>query len=100
MTVSHLRFGPEPIRSTYLIDEADFVACHQFGLLEKMKVARPGPARAPRSCSTARTVPTRSGTTCPREVQQQIVDKGIDLWVIDAYRRGHARPGWATASTP
>ena len=45
VTVSHLRFGPEPIRSTYLIDDADFVACHQFGLLEKLKVleyARPG----------------------------------------------------------
>ena len=45
MTVSHLRFGPEPIRSTYLIDDADFVACHQFGLLEKIKVlehAKPG----------------------------------------------------------
>ena len=38
VTVSHLRFGPAPIRSTYLIDDADFVACHQFGLLEKLKV--------------------------------------------------------------
>ena len=38
VTVSHLRFGPEPIRSTYLVDEADFVACHQFGLLGKVKV--------------------------------------------------------------
>src|SRR5690606_7175443 len=45
VTVSHLRFGPQPIRSTYLVDGADFVACHQFGLLEKMRVldhARPG----------------------------------------------------------
>ena len=45
ITVSHLRFGPEPIRSTYLIENADFVACHQFGLLGKMKVleyAKPG----------------------------------------------------------
>ena len=45
LTVSHLRFGPEPIRSTYLIDDADFVACHQFGLLEKTDVlgyAKPG----------------------------------------------------------
>ena len=45
VTVSHLRFGPEPIRSTYLIEDADFVACHQFGLLEKMPVldrAKPG----------------------------------------------------------
>ena len=38
VTVSHLRFGPEPIRSTYLVDGADFVACHQFGLLGKVKV--------------------------------------------------------------
>ena len=38
VTVSHLRFGPRPIRSTYLIEEADFVACHQFGLLERMPV--------------------------------------------------------------
>ncbi|MBM3147929.1 MAG: 2-oxoacid:acceptor oxidoreductase family protein, partial [Actinobacteria bacterium] len=38
VTVSHLRFGPEPIRSTYLISDADFVACHQFGLLERMKI--------------------------------------------------------------
>src|SRR3546814_6522649 len=35
VTVSHLRFGPAPIRSTYLVDDADFVACHQFGLLDK-----------------------------------------------------------------
>ncbi len=45
MTVSHLRFGPRPIRSTYLIDDADFVACHQFGLLGKVRMldtAKPG----------------------------------------------------------
>ena len=39
MTVSHLRFGPDPIRSTYLIDQAEFVACHHFGLLEKFDIA-------------------------------------------------------------
>ena len=45
MTVSHLRFGPQPIRSPYLINSANFVACHQFGFLEKVDVlemARPG----------------------------------------------------------
>jgi pyruvate-ferredoxin/flavodoxin oxidoreductase len=44
-TVSHLRFGHSEIRSTYLVEQADFVAVHQFGLLEKMKVlelAKPG----------------------------------------------------------
>jgi pyruvate-ferredoxin/flavodoxin oxidoreductase len=38
MTVSHLRFGPNPIRSTYLVQEADLVACHQFGLLDRFDV--------------------------------------------------------------
>ena len=38
MTVSHLRFGPEPIRSTYLVQEADLVSCHQFGLLDRFDV--------------------------------------------------------------
>ncbi len=45
MTVSHLRFGPTPIRSTYLIRQASFVACHQFELLERtdvLAVAAPG----------------------------------------------------------
>ncbi len=83
VTVSHLRFGPEPIRSTYLVDGADFVACHQFGLLEKMKVldyAKPGATVLCNSPYPAATV----WDHLPREVQQQIVDKHLDLWVIDA----------------
>jgi pyruvate-ferredoxin/flavodoxin oxidoreductase len=84
VTVSHLRFGPEPIRSTYLVDEADFVACHQFGLLEKMQVlehARPGATFLLNSPYGAETV----WDHLPVEVQRQLVDKGIALWVIDAY---------------
>ena len=77
MTVSHLRFGPRPIRSTYLIRAADFVACHQFDLLERHRRARSGRARRRRSCSTARTGPTRSGSTSRADVQEQIVDKGL-----------------------
>ena len=83
VTVSHLRFGPEPIRSTYLVEQADFVACHQFGLLERMKVldhAKPGATFLLNSPYPADAVWDR----LPREVQQQIVDKGIELWVIDA----------------
>ena len=57
VTVSHLRFGPEPIRSTYLIDDADFVACHQFGLLGQGQGPGERAATAPRSCSTHRTAP-------------------------------------------
>ena len=84
VTVSHLRFGPEPIRSTYLIDDADFVACHQFGLLGKIEGARVRAGTGRRSCSTPRTGPTRSGTTCRATSSEQLVDKEIDFWVIDA----------------
>ncbi|WP_219942864.1 pyruvate:ferredoxin (flavodoxin) oxidoreductase [Iamia sp. SCSIO 61187] len=85
VTVSHLRFGPEPIRSTYLIDGADFVACHQFGLLEKLKVlpaARPGATVLLNSPFG----PDAVWDNLPVEVQREILDKDLDLWVIDAYR--------------
>ncbi|HEX6568113.1 MAG TPA: pyruvate:ferredoxin (flavodoxin) oxidoreductase, partial [Acidimicrobiales bacterium] len=85
VTVSHLRFGPEPIRSTYLVDGADFVACHQFGLLDRMRVldhARPGATFLLNSPYG----PDDVWRQLPREVQAQLVDKGIDLWVIDADR--------------
>jgi pyruvate-ferredoxin/flavodoxin oxidoreductase len=83
VTVSHLRFGPEPIRSTYLIDEADFVACHQFGLLEQTKaldVAKPGATLLLNSPFPADTV----WNQLSRGAQAQLLDKHIDLWVIDA----------------
>ena len=83
VTVSHLRFGPAPIRSTYLIDDADFVACHQFGLLEKMKVlefARPGATFLLNSPWGADEV----WDQLPVEVQRELIDKGIEFWVIDA----------------
>ena len=63
MTISHLRFGPRPIRSPYLIRSANFVACHQFQFLEKIDVldyAAPGAV----FLLNAPTGRTRSGTTC------------------------------------
>jgi pyruvate-ferredoxin/flavodoxin oxidoreductase len=84
VTVSHLRFGPEPIRSTYLVDGADFVACHQFGLLEKMKVLDTAKAGATVLLNSP-FGPDEVWDHLPREVQRQIIDKGVDLWVIDAY---------------
>jgi pyruvate-ferredoxin/flavodoxin oxidoreductase len=83
VTVSHLRFGPEPIRSTYLIDDADFVACHQFGLLQKVKVldyAKRGATFLLNSPFAAADV----WDQLPRAVQQQLIDKDISCWVIDA----------------
>ncbi len=83
-TVSHLRFGPQPIRSTYLVQEADFVACHQFGLLDSLPVlehAKPGATFLLNAPCPADQVWDR----LPTRVQRQLVDKGIALWVIDAF---------------
>ena len=83
-TVSHLRFGPQPIVSSYLIDRADFLACHQFGLLEKAKVleyAKPGAT----FLLNAPYRPDEVWDHLPRVVQQQLIDKAIDLWAIDAF---------------
>ncbi|HMK10226.1 MAG TPA: pyruvate:ferredoxin (flavodoxin) oxidoreductase [Acidimicrobiales bacterium] len=85
VTVSHLRFGPQPIRSTYLIDDADFVACHQFGLLEKLKVlelARPGAT----FLLNSPWGPEDVWDHLPVEVQREAIDKQIAMWVIDADR--------------
>jgi len=84
VTVSHLRFGPEPIRSTYLIGNADFVACHQFGLLGKADVlafARPGATFLLNSPHG----PDEVWDHLPPAVQRELVEKRIDLWVIDAF---------------
>lgn len=84
-TVSHLRFGPQPIRSSYLIDHATFVACHQFTLMEKLDVLRyaePGAVFLLNSPYGADEVWDR----IPRKVQQQIVDKKLKFFVIDGYQ--------------
>ena len=83
ITVSHLRFGPEPIRSTYLVEDADFVACHQFGLLDRVNVLE----RAKRGATFLLNAPYGPDDVwehLPRDVQATIVAKDIDLWVIDA----------------
>ena len=84
ITVSHLRFSPRPVRSTYLIDRADFVACHQFNLLEKidvLNVAAEGATFLLNSPYPAERVWDR----LPREVQQQIIDKRLRFFVVDGY---------------
>lgn len=85
VTVSHLRYGPTPIRSTYLIDAADFVACHQFSLLDRMKVldvARPGATFLLNSPYPA----DRTWARLPAQVQRQIRDLHLDCYVVDAHR--------------
>ena len=84
ITVSHLRFGPRPIRSTYLIRQANFVACHQTTFLEKYDMLA---AAAPGATFLLNTPHGKAEVwdTLPREVQEAILGKQLKFYVIDAY---------------
>jgi pyruvate-ferredoxin/flavodoxin oxidoreductase len=85
VTVSHLRFGHDEIRSTYLIEQADVIGVHQFSLLRTMKVlelAKPGG----RILLNSPYPDDQVWDQLPVEVQQQIIDKDLSLYVIDAHR--------------
>jgi pyruvate-ferredoxin/flavodoxin oxidoreductase len=82
-TVSHLRFGPHPIRAPYLVSRAGFVACHQFEFLEKTDVlerAAPGAVFLLNAPYAYDEVWDR----LPREVQETIIERRLQLHVIDA----------------
>ncbi|MBK8084793.1 MAG: pyruvate:ferredoxin (flavodoxin) oxidoreductase [Devosia sp.] len=82
-TVSHLRFGPRPIRSPYLIRSASFVACHQFQFIQRTDVLR---LAAPGATFLLNSPfgPDEVWDELPRVVQQQIIDKQLKFFVIDA----------------
>jgi pyruvate-ferredoxin/flavodoxin oxidoreductase len=85
VTVSHLRFGPNPIRSTYLITEASFIACHQFQFVDRMDVlaaAAPGATFLLNAPFAADEV----WNHLPRKTQATILEKQLKLFVIDAYK--------------
>jgi len=84
MTTSHLRFGPNPIRSTYLITRASFVACHNFSFLEKINVlepAMPGAVFLLNSPYSAAEI----WDQLPKSAQEEILRKKIEFYVIDGY---------------
>ena len=84
ITVSHLRSSPRPIRSAYLIDRAGFVACHQFDFIDKIDVLE----YAAKGAVFLLNAPGDSGLVwdrLPQEMQQQIIDKEIRFFAIDAY---------------
>jgi pyruvate-ferredoxin/flavodoxin oxidoreductase len=84
-TVSHLRFGSQPIRAPYLVQQASFVGCHQFGLLDRVDVlgrAAPG-ATLLLDCAHP---PGEVWDALRRPVQEQILAKRIDVYAIDAGR--------------
>ena len=85
ITVSHLRFGPRPIRSTYLVTSANFLACHAFVFLEKydmLKYLVPGGTFLLNSPYG----PEEVWDKLPKKVQQQIIDKKAKFYVIDGYK--------------
>ncbi len=84
-TISHLRFGPKPIHSAYLIRSANFVACHQFSFLERFDLMK--------SAETGATFllnspygPDEVWDHLPRTVQKQIIEKKLRFYVIDAVK--------------
>ncbi|MFY9728870.1 MAG: pyruvate:ferredoxin (flavodoxin) oxidoreductase, partial [Bryobacteraceae bacterium] len=85
ITTSHLRFGPTPLRSSYLIAKASFVACHQFSFLERidmLKAAEPGATFLLNSIYG----PEEVWDHLPRTVQRQIIEKKLKFYVIDGYQ--------------
>jgi pyruvate-ferredoxin/flavodoxin oxidoreductase len=85
VTVSHLRFGPRPIRSSYLIGHAGFVACHQPQFLERLDVLEHAAPGAIFLLNTPHG-PAAVWDTLPREAQAAITGKRLRFFVIDAYR--------------
>ncbi|MDZ7315827.1 MAG: pyruvate:ferredoxin (flavodoxin) oxidoreductase [candidate division KSB1 bacterium] len=84
VTVSHLRFGPRPIRSTYLIDRAQFIACHQQFFLEKFNLLEKAVEGATFLLNT-QAGPDKAWDSLPRVYQEEILKKKIKFYVIDAY---------------
>ena len=91
VTVSHLRFGDKPIRSTYLVGDGDanFVACHQPVFLERYPMLDKAAEDAVFLLNSA-AAPDQVWQTLPQKMQQQIIDKHIKLYVIDAYKVAEA----------
>ena len=82
-TVSHLRFGPKPIYSTYLIHKANFIACHQFNFIEKYDILK--------NIKSGGTFLLNSPfdkdhvwEILPKKMQEEIVENELDFYVIDA----------------
>ncbi|MDJ0676741.1 MAG: pyruvate:ferredoxin (flavodoxin) oxidoreductase [Calothrix sp. MO_167.B42] len=83
MTISHLRFGPQPIHSTYLIDKANFIGCHQWAFLDRVDVLKAAVPGATFLLNSPYDV-DKVWENLPLQVQQQIIDKQLKFYVIDA----------------
>ncbi|MGK7952118.1 MAG: pyruvate:ferredoxin (flavodoxin) oxidoreductase [Xenococcaceae cyanobacterium] len=83
VTVSHLRFGDRPIRSTYLIDRANFIGCHQWNFLEKLDVLKTAVPGATFLLNSPYSV-DEVWSHLPVEIQEQIIAKELKFYVINA----------------
>jgi pyruvate-ferredoxin/flavodoxin oxidoreductase len=88
-TISHLRFGPAPIRAPYLVSGARFVGCHHSGLLERPEVLDRAAPGATLLLNTNQP-PDRVWDELARQVQERMLEKQIELYVIDAGRIARA----------
>lgn len=84
-TTSHLRFGPRPIRSSYLIEGANFVACHQWFFLEKFDILQ-NAVRGGTLLLNSMYGPDTVWDKLPRHIQKAIIEKKLKLYVIDGYK--------------
>ncbi|MBS3992563.1 MAG: pyruvate:ferredoxin (flavodoxin) oxidoreductase [Bacteroidetes bacterium] len=83
MTISHLRFGPQPIYSTYLITRADFIACHQYNFVEKFNLIK----NLKKGGTFLLNSPFSKDEVwdyLPKEFQEQIIEKEVEFYVVDA----------------
>jgi pyruvate-ferredoxin/flavodoxin oxidoreductase len=89
LTTSHLRFGPRPIHSTYLITSANFIGCHQWVFLEKYDILQNA---APGGVFLLNSVygPDEVWDKLPRNVQAHIINKQLKFYVIDGYKVAEA----------
>jgi pyruvate-ferredoxin/flavodoxin oxidoreductase len=85
ITVSHLRFGPKPIRSTYLVSKANFVACHQWIFLERYDMLS-ALVDGGTFLLNSPFGPDEVWDELPRMVQQQLISKKARFFVIDGYK--------------
>lgn len=85
ITVSHLRFGPNPIYASYMINKANFVACHVFSFLEKLDVLK-GAAEGGTFLLNSPFGPDEIWDKLPKTTQQRIIDKKLKFYTIDAVK--------------
>jgi len=85
VTVSHLRFGPRPIRDPYLVSDANFVACHQSSFIEKFDMLKLAANNATFLLNSPHDA-DEVWDKLPRDMQQTIIDRNLKFYVVDAYK--------------